>query len=41
MRLATSKNVDPSHVDVELVVERFKGFLIASKQFKSGPEWDR
>ena len=41
MQLPTSKEVDPSHVDVELVVERFKGFLIAFKQFKSGPEWDR
>jgi len=41
MQLATSKDVDPSHVDTELVVERFKGFLIASKQFKSGPDWDR
>ena len=41
MQLATSKDVDPSHVEVELVVERFKGFLIASKQFRSGPEWDR
>jgi len=41
MQLATSKDVDPCHVDTELVVERFKGFLIACKQFKSGPEWDR
>lgn len=41
MQLASSKDVNPSHVDVDLVLERFKSFLIASKQLKSGPEWDR
>lgn len=41
MQLLSSKDVDPVHVDVELVVERFKGFLIASKQLRLGPEWDR
>lgn len=39
--LASSKDVSPNHVDVQLVLERFKGFLVLSKQLKTGPEWDR
>lgn len=41
MQLASSRDVDPKHVDIDLVVERFKGFLTASKQIRFGPEWDR
>ncbi|KAF8317171.1 hypothetical protein DL93DRAFT_594389 [Clavulina sp. PMI_390] len=41
LQLPSSRDVDPGHIDVELVAERFKGFLIASKQIKVGPEWDR
>lgn len=39
--LASSKDVPPDHVDVDLVLERFKGFLNLSKQVRTGPEWDR
>lgn len=41
MQLPSSKDVDASHVDADLVLERFKSFLIASDQRKSGPKWER
>jgi hypothetical protein len=41
LQLASSKDVTPAHVDIDLVLDRFKGFLVLSKQERTGPEWDR
>lgn len=41
LQLPSSMDVDPSHVDVDLVLDRYKGLLVASGQTKSGKDWER
>lgn len=41
LQLPSSMDVDPLHVDVDLVLDRYKGLLVASGQTKSGKDWER
>ncbi|KAF8309673.1 hypothetical protein DL93DRAFT_2230793 [Clavulina sp. PMI_390] len=39
--LTSSRDVGLDEIEVDLVVERFKALLVASKQIKVGSDWDR